>query len=52
MERAFDFIGENTRDHEAVDRIIEYLSWEKGAKLSRPASPPRRINTSSNVRVR
>jgi hypothetical protein len=29
-ERAFDFIGENTRDHEAVDRIIEYLSWEKG----------------------
>lgn len=27
--KSLDFISEDGRDHEAVDRIIEYLTWEK-----------------------
>ena len=27
--RSLGFISEESRDHEAVDRIIEYLTWEK-----------------------
>jgi hypothetical protein len=28
-DRSLDFISEDRRDHEAVDRIIEYLTWQK-----------------------
>ncbi|WP_157467024.1 AAA family ATPase [Edaphobacter aggregans] len=27
--KSLDFISENRRDHKAVDRIIDYLTWEK-----------------------
>jgi len=27
--KSLDFISEDCRDHEAVDRIIDYLTWEK-----------------------
>ena len=27
--KSLDFISEDSRDHEAVDRVIDYLTWEK-----------------------